>query len=931
MASPPPERTESEKTGERTVEKVTKVELETKTNGRTSPPSEKVLDNEKPLPNGHGTSEKASSESPGRKVTQTPEDATANKSAPSKNDDAPESTGTTKQADKQSQDGQEKATTPATTAEGKDVEMNEKPSEGQTQHQLPAKPSEPGSSASPDAPQNSETKSETAQKPSSEDGKPALSQSSPGGPASNADVDLKPPSMSQLAIDSKHKNDPATPPQAETDVAMTDAPSSSSKVARSREDDATEEPAAKRARTEGPENEIPPPSAASQAVTSQPLSSTHAEPEAESEPSDRQFRELPGWKDPEVNERYITEHRARELRRILAGAKKTKAGAYFRDSVAKLWPMLAESYRLKVPKPMDLGTMERSLRDGYPYKTLGQLKKDIVLLYKNSYIFNGPHHEVTAQGRAVVPQVWLKMIEVPAEEPPRTKPPPKHHPARHADVRTGAAGSPHSAAVRKESRPAAASPATKPESEAYAIPPGGVPQVRRASTQNESDRPKRAIHPPKNRDIDYTAMQNFNKKKLPLELQFAYDVVVEVMEPKHHAINIPFLEPVDPVALQIPNYWSIVKNPMDLGTIKNKIMTNEYQNARQVQADLQLVIKNCMKFNGPDHVVTLQAMQLEKLFKDAWARKDQWMARNAPAKTVSEALTSEDSEDDSDEDDDDDEESHPQPAASSKSAAASHVAISKLEQRLRAETSKLSQLIVNLDNSDESEIEVQRTIVHAIRKRILEEKERLGTQKSEGRPSKSKSSKSGSKAKSSASGNRKASAASAPRKSGTSSGAKKPKRPMTQHEKDLIANGINDLDEIHIARAIDIIKKDTGQTENDSGELELEIDQLTTDALHKLWDLLKRVLHNFGTSHPSARESSPVNNGPSAKQAPKPSKPKKNKPMNAREQEARIAELERLKNQYKAGSGAGQESPPPRGPEMPLHPMREESSDSEEE
>lgn len=120
-------------------------------------------------------------------------------------------------------------------------------------------------------------------------------------------------------------------------------------------------------------------------------------------------------------------------------------------------------------------------------------------------------------------------------------------------------------------------------------------------------------------------------------------------------------------------------------------------------------------------------------------------------------------------------------------------------------------MIVNIDNPDETEIEVQRTIVHAIRKRILEERERLGAQKADAKPSKSKS-KSGSRSKSGASGSRKASAASAPRKSGGASGAaKKARRPMTQHEKDLIANGINDLDEVNIARAIDIIKKDTGQ------------------------------------------------------------------------------------------------------------------------
>ncbi|ROT40459.1 hypothetical protein SODALDRAFT_330175 [Sodiomyces alkalinus F11] len=923
MASPPPERTESDKAGERTAEKATKVEIETKTNGQASPPSEKTVEKDKPLANGHGNhadkSEETSSDSPDQKATQTSEDVTANKFAGSKDDDASATIATPDEADQQSQEGKEEA-------KSKDVEMSDKPSEREPQDELAVKNSQPVSDVSSNAPQKSEPEEgEGASKPSPKAGKP-----DPSDPTSSADLDLKPASMSQLAIDSKTK-DPTTPPHADTDVAMPDAPSSSTKVARSREDDAADEPAAKRPRTEGPDDGTP---AASQPVTVQ----AEAETEAEGEISDKLFWEVPGWKDAEANQREITEYRARELRKILAGAKKTKAGAFFRDSVAKLWPMLAESYRLKVPKPMDLGTMERSLRDSSTYNVLGQLRKDLFLLYKNTYIFNGPHHEVTAHGRAVVPQVWLKMLEVSAEEPPRTKPAPKHHPVRHADVRANAAGSPQPAPPRKESRPAAASPAAKPEREAYAIPPGGVPQVRRASTQNESDRPKRAIHPPKNRDIDYTAMQNFNKKKLPLELQFAYDVVVELMEPKHHALNIPFLEPVDPVALQIPNYWSVVKNPMDLGTIKSKLMTNEYQNAKQVQTDFQLVVKNCLKFNGPDHVVTLQAMQLEKLFKDAWAKKDQWMAKNTPVKPVSEAVTSEDSEDGSDEEEYEEEEQQQQqqqqPATSGKSTQASDAAaaIDKLEQRLRAETTKLSQLIVNIDNPDETEIDLQRTIVQAIRKRVLEEREKLGSQKSEAKPSKSKTSKSSSKAKAAASGSKKASTASASRKSGTSGGAKKSKRPMTQNEKDQIANGINDLDEVNIARAIDIIKKDTGQTENDSGELELEIDQLTTDALHKLWDLLKRVLPNFGTNAPSARESSPVNNGPSAKQAPKqPSKPKKNKPMNAREQEARIAELERLKNQYKSGSGAGQEPASDRGPEVPLHPLREESSDSEEE
>ena len=114
--------------------------------------------------------------------------------------------------------------------------------------------------------------------------------------------------------------------------------------------------------------------------------------------------------------------------------------------------------------------------------------------------------------------------------------------------------------------------------------------------------------------------------------------------------------------------------------------------------------------------------------------------------------------------------------------------------------------------------------------------------------------------------------------------------------------------------------------ENDSGELELEIDQLSNEALHKLWDLLKRVLPNFASSIP-ARDASPVSNGPT-KGSKGGSKPKKNKPMNAREQEARIAELERLKQSYQA---PGQEPGADREPEMPVHPLHDDSSDSEEE
>ena len=59
-----------------------------------------------------------------------------------------------------------------------------------------------------------------------------------------------------------------------------------------------------------------------------------------------------------------------------------------------------------------------------------------------------------------------------------------------------------------------------------------------------------------------------------------------------------FYSPVDPVALKIPDYPDIIKNPMDFGTIKQKILTGQYLNCKEFAADVELVFSNCITYNG---------------------------------------------------------------------------------------------------------------------------------------------------------------------------------------------------------------------------------------------------------------------------------------------------------------------------------------------
>ena len=80
----------------------------------------------------------------------------------------------------------------------------------------------------------------------------------------------------------------------------------------------------------------------------------------------------------------------------------------------------------------------------------------------------------------------------------------------------------------------------------------------------------------------------------------------------------PFMEPVDPVALQVPTYFEIIKRPMDLGTIKTKLQNSTYSEAPQFAADMRLVFSNAMTFNPKDHWVHAFAVNLRNLFENTW-------------------------------------------------------------------------------------------------------------------------------------------------------------------------------------------------------------------------------------------------------------------------------------------------------------------------
>lgn len=56
----------------------------------------------------------------------------------------------------------------------------------------------------------------------------------------------------------------------------------------------------------------------------------------------------------------------------------------------------------------------------------------------------------------------------------------------------------------------------------------------------------------------------------------------------------PFLTAVDPVALQLPDYWDVVKHPMDLSTVERKLAEEPtpYTEPAQWESDMRQIFHN---------------------------------------------------------------------------------------------------------------------------------------------------------------------------------------------------------------------------------------------------------------------------------------------------------------------------------------------------
>ncbi|KAJ8608689.1 hypothetical protein MRB53_039491 [Persea americana] len=516
--------------------------------------------------------------------------------------------------------------------------------------------------------------------------------------------------------------------------------------------------------------------------------------------------------------------------------KKTKHATYFLTPVDHV-KLGIPTYPDIVKNPMDLSTLENKLKTDQ-YATPQAYADDFDLIVTNSRLFNGATHE------AAIPRPQ------PRREARVSQPPPISSPA-----------------------PAAASPSAS-NAPTFALQADGTPQIRRDSTIK---RPHRTIKPPQSRELSYAKPK---RKEHQLELKFCEHVLDVMRGPAYNHVNHVFLTPVDPVALNIPHYRQIVKKPMDMSTMAQKLKSGQYGTAKEFKADFDLMIENCMIFNPVGNPVRDLGVEMKNGFESLWKDKEKWERANK--KSSERASSEEESEEESEEDEDEDD-----PAASAR-------------ETIAALTKQLADL--------------QKTVAAASWSG--------GTKKK---------SKDGKKSKKNS--------LSAPikQKSGSKSKAPKKVKALSYDDKQEISNAVTRMNEQQVSKLTQIIIDNCEKYRNMGDEMELEIDDLPNDIQAML---LKYVRSLFGNPNRGARVASPDDLAaeddddfaPPARDRPAGAgKRKKHKPMGKKEQQDSIAELKSRLAAFDDPSGADAGSALQYGQPADDTSGDEESEESEEE
>ena len=108
-------------------------------------------------------------------------------------------------------------------------------------------------------------------------------------------------------------------------------------------------------------------------------------------------------------------------------------------------------------------------------------------------------------------------------------------------------------------------------------------------------------------------MNEILKSQINSEIKIKLSKILSTIKKLKEAYE--FLEPVDYINYNIPDYFDVIKYPRDLKYIQENLDNNNYPTIQSFLNDVQLIWDNCYTYNPPMNYISKCARVCEKKFK----------------------------------------------------------------------------------------------------------------------------------------------------------------------------------------------------------------------------------------------------------------------------------------------------------------------------
>ncbi|XP_033746616.1 protein polybromo-1-like isoform X8 [Pecten maximus] len=108
-----------------------------------------------------------------------------------------------------------------------------------------------------------------------------------------------------------------------------------------------------------------------------------------------------------------------------------------------------------------------------------------------------------------------------------------------------------------------------------------------------------------------TRMKDKKVTPLPTKLQDIYNTIHNYQDARGRALATPFLKL--PLKTEYPDYYEVIKKPVDMQRIQQKLTASQYESVEDMVADFVQMFDNACKYNEPDSLIYKDALTLQRV------------------------------------------------------------------------------------------------------------------------------------------------------------------------------------------------------------------------------------------------------------------------------------------------------------------------------